>query len=89
MFRLNHALTDIVKSEIFARIFSCVRVLKNIFCHVKNSRLWHGLPTSVKDGVIHMYCYFTRVIFHETSHMQCFAEIKLSRKFQNLQYPMD
>ena len=47
----------------------------------------HDLPISVNDRVISPIR--EGLIFHETSHMRSFAKIKLSRKFQNLQYPMD
>ena len=38
-----------VNSEIFTRILFSRTALTRHICQVKNSRLWHDLPTSVKD----------------------------------------
>ena len=38
-----------VNSEIVVRILFFAKSVKKHIYHVKNSRLWHDLPTSVKD----------------------------------------
>ena len=38
-----------VNSEILARILFFANNVKRHICHGKNSRVWHDLPTSVKD----------------------------------------
>ena len=56
--------------------------IKRHICDVKTSRLGHDIPISVNDRVILTF----REGFNFTKLRMCFAKIKSSRKFQNLQY---
>ena len=72
-----------VNLEFFARILFSQKSIKRHICDVIKSRLGHDIPISVNDRVILPLqdgFNFTKL------RMRCFAIIKPSRKFPNLQY---
>ena len=64
----------------FHENFIFANSVKRHIIHVRNSRLWHDLPTSKKTKCFRQ---FPRVLFLRNS---AFAKIKPSGKFPNLQY---
>ena len=68
----------------FCENFIFANSVKRHICHVKYSRLWHDLTTSVKDKRV--FVISRGFYFRETPHPRSFAKIKPSRNFPNLQY---
>ena len=67
----------------FRKNFLFENSVKRHICDVKYSLLRHVLPISVNDRVSSS---FREGFLGETSHVRCFAKLKLSRKFQILHY---
>ena len=75
-----------VNAEYFARIFVFANNVKRHNCYVKNSRIRHGLLTSVNDRVIssfHEGFIFTK--FHENKTIAKFSEFTVRSVAHNPQ----